>query len=213
MIDITKLDKKLSLLESGLQCLSAGEVTGELIASLLLAISGMYSVLSRAAEDIIAQDSDTDVFAEVDAQVEAWISDGSIIVRTPPLASRFSRTSRGTAGMYSRVFAAETRRAMMRLDLSTDGFHSFEEIHIAVIGVYPESARSIPDADNIDTKAIIDAITMFFPHGDDAEHCTISLTNMKDSTMSKGTYFVVSPGQSDSIVQAVNTIRKVMIEK
>lgn len=166
----------------------------ETVAVMMNAISRIYNVLSPVTVDLSDSTNGWESTQQMDSasacDVSVKIINDMLVVRVPNLASKFSSFSRAHAADYSTMFAAEVRQLMMTLDLSgLDLTHK----HISIIGVYVTKAQKIPDADNLDAKAIVDAITRYLPGGDDWAHCTFSNANIRSETIKPGTYFMVSP--------------------
>ena len=167
------------------------------VARMLRALSRIYDVLANVSVALsdIARDSPANGLCLPCESEEVYImiTASELIVRIPNLVSKYSAFSRTHAAEYSSVFAAEVREKMAAADVSID----FTEKHITILGVYRDDARKIPDADNLDTKAIVDAITRYLPGGDDWEHCTFSNANIKSDRLKSGTYFIVSPSYQE----------------
>lgn len=166
----------------------------ENVAVMMNAISRIYNVLSPVTVDLSDSTNGWESTQQMDSasacDVSVKIINDMLVVRVPNLASKFSSFSRAHAADYSTMFAAEVRQLMMTLDLSgLDLTHK----HISIIGVYVTKAQKIPDADNLDAKAIVDAITRYLPGGDDWAHCSFSSANIKSETIKPGTYFILSP--------------------
>lgn len=160
------------------------------VAAMLVALSRIYTVLAEISVDQKYENHSNDSACSIPEEaIDLRVTDDAIIVRTPNLASKFSSYSRAHSSDYSTVFAAGVRRKMM--DIKFEKL-KFTKKHISVIGVYEEKTRKIPDADNLDTKAITDAITRLLPGGDGWDNCSFSNANVRSGTIKPGTYFVVS---------------------
>ena len=191
---IRRLFQCSTTFSSALENFANNPVQYENVTVMMNAISRIYNVLSEVTVDLsctqngwenteqIGNASSCDVFIKV--------TNDMLIVRVPNLASKFSSYSRGHAADYSTMYASDVRRLMMTQDLSGLDL-TFK--HISIIGVYDSKTQKIPDADNLDTKAIVDAITRYLPGGDDWKHCTFSSANLKSEMIKPGTYFMVSP--------------------
>ena len=166
----------------------------ENVAVMMNAISRIYNVLSPVTVDLSDSTNGWESTQQMDSasacDVSVKIINDMLVVRVPNLASKFSSFSRAHAADYSTMFAADVRKLMMTQDLS--GLDLCNK-HVSIIGVYDSKTPKIPDADNLETKAIVDAITRYLPGGDDWAHCSFSSANIKSETIKPGTYFILSP--------------------
>ena len=166
----------------------------ENVAVMMNAISRIYNILSDVTVDLSdaapGRDSAEQIGNASTCDVSIKVENDMLIVRVPNLASKFSAYSREHAADYSTMFAAEVRKLMMTQDLS--GLDLCNK-HVSIIGVYVSKTPKIPDADNLETKAIVDAITRYLPGGDDWAHCSFSSANIKSETIKPGTYFILNP--------------------
>ena len=129
--------------------------------------------------------------------VDAEILDGMLIVRTPHLFNRnvsFFHSGKHSIGKdYHSFFAPEVDR---KLGSMATRLPQFLSKNISVLSVYPESKQRLPDAENLDSKKIIDAILWRFPGTDSGKFCSIFQACVQNDTILEGTYFIVSEGFS-----------------
>ena len=127
--------------------------------------------------------------------VSVKISGDTIIAQTPHLLTRIT-TFKYLGGnripqTYSYFFAYEVSAL---LESMFDEIPQYEQKNVLVLAVYESSERNIPDTDNLDTKAIVDAITRFLPGEDNGACCSFSGISIRSGSIAPGTYFITTPG-------------------
>ena len=191
---IRRLFQYSTTFSSALENFANNTDQAENVAVMMNAINRVYNVISEVTVDLSCTQNgweNTEQIGDASSRdVSIKVTDDMLIVRVPNLASKFSSFSRAHAADYSTMYASDVRRLMMKQDLSGLDL-TFK--HISVISVYDSKTQKIPDADNLDTKAIVDAITRYLPGGDDWAHCSFSSANIKSETIKPGTYFILSP--------------------
>lgn len=70
----------------------------------------------------------------------------------------------------------------------------FQQKNITVLSVYSDDKKDIPDAENLDSKKIIDAITRYFPGTDSGETTSIFQLCIKNNMIQEGAYFIITEG-------------------
>lgn len=172
----------------------AGPSRNESVAGMLTATSRLYATLADLSVDLADSAGDDKVTGLClhceSIHTYAMVTADAYIIRVPNLPSKYSSFSRTHAAEYSAVFATEVRELTENADLS---HLDLKMKHISIIGIYGVDHSKIPDADNLETKAIVDAITRYMPGGDDWNRCSFSSTNIKSDKIEPGTYFIVSP--------------------
>ena len=159
-----------------------GQAT-ELIYETMGEMSGLLDMLPRETD---AERSSTP------SEVDVSLGRNYILVRVPPLWSRFG-SSRGR-DRYDRnyhYFYSDVVRSKM-LSLSGDLRH-YSKKNVSVINVYPANRTHIPDADNVDAKAITDAIVQQLG-GDQWDTCTFFRQCIRCDHLLPGSYFIITPG-------------------
>lgn len=137
-------------------------------------------------------DFDEEKFDEVLAkQVKIELEDECIFVKTPHLFNRNQHAICNGRTDYFSFFAPIVRRKMAALRHKLPLMH---EKNITILSVFPSSADILPDADNLDSKLIVDAITNELPGGDAGVCCSFFLAVYKSDLLPPGAYFTVSPG-------------------
>lgn len=125
--------------------------------------------------------------------IEVRIENCKLYVKTPLLFSKYHKySSKGNASFsndYSSVFSYEIAQKLEEL---RNKIPKISDKVITVFSVYNSKKSLIPDADNLDTKKIIDAISEFFPGGDSARYCSFFLMNEVRNDITEGSFFIVS---------------------
>lgn len=115
-----------------------------------------------------------------------------LLVRVPVLWSRFgaARSKKRYDQHYQYYWVEDVREHIMMLnaDLRFLGTKC-----VSIISCYPTSTKHIPDADNLDSKAITDAIVQRLG-GDSWDRCTIYRAIIVRDDIRDGSYFIVTPG-------------------
>lgn len=131
----------------------------------------------------------------LDRMVSAAVIEGMLVVKTPHLLNR-NVTRHGGKGRvfdvdYHSFFAPEVERTL-------DGFEgeipAFSYKNICVLSAYREERTMLPDAENLDSKRIIDAILHRFPGSDGGKYCSVFQACFHDQELPEGAYFIVSEG-------------------
>ena len=131
----------------------------------------------------------------LECKVSAAMVEGMLVVKTPHLLNRNVTRHGGKGGFYDvdyhSFFAPEVERALDRVDSKIPMF--FDK-NICVLSVYREERTMLPDAENLDSKRIIDAILHRFPGSDGGKYCSIFQACFHDRELPEGAYFVLSKG-------------------
>lgn len=126
-----------------------------------------------------------------DNEVSIVVLNDTIFVKTPPLFNRNKHwRCREVVDYYA--FLSQVVAYKMR---EMDGkIPQFFEKNLNLLAVYPRSIPIIPDADNLDTKTVTDAITNSLPGGDSGRYCTFSRASIHSDELPSGAYFTVTKG-------------------
>lgn len=132
---------------------------------------------------------------QLDRMVSAAMIEGMLVVKTPHLLNR-NVTRHGGKGRlfevdYHSFFAPEVERALNEFEGQIPVF-SYK--NICVLSAYREERTMLPDAENLDSKRIIDAILHRFPGSDGGKYCSIFQACFHDRELAEGAYFIVSEG-------------------
>ena len=137
--------------------------------------------------------------------VTADYVDGFVVVRTPMLASRWSKSQVVEARKarnpgFSKMFSEEVAALMVDIErgLSRAESEAFSDKTVNVFFLYGHNDR-IADSDNHDTKSIIDAITREFPFEDSATSCSFSFRTIVTKKIPASTFFVLAKGKNNFI--------------
>ena len=170
----------------------------EFILIIAKTLSALYASVYRnmtISADFCSAENAARQQVEPDWSVEIAVDDGTIYVKTPtlPVRNKYYSTARGKSFSrdYLTFFADEVRRKMDEISAELPAFSAK---NVSIISVYPSTKREIPDSCNLDTKAIIDAITSHFPGDDAALSCSFFEASMVSDTIKEGAYFVVTEG-------------------
>ena len=129
----------------------------------------------------------------LESLVSAKLFGTTLVVKTPNLLNRFCsyRQYNGTTvrrDHYS-FFVPEVERKMEKL---SDRLPDILSKNIAVFSVYGPEKQQLPDAENLDTKEIIDAIMDHFRGSDSGKYCSLFQICLQDDTLIPGAYFIVT---------------------
>ena len=131
----------------------------------------------------------------LDNDVDVRINNGKIIVKTPNLFNRNQRLYRQKQGVFAKdyglFFSKEVRRKMESLGRNLPQY-AFK--NMSIFSCYSDKTKRIPDADNLDAKAIVDAILDFLPNADNGKYCSFSQLCFCDANLPEGAYFIVTEG-------------------
>jgi hypothetical protein len=170
----------------------------EFVMKLAKTLSALYAVVYRNmnfSADFCSCENAARQQIEPDWSVEIVVDDGTVYVKTPPLPTRNKYYSASKGKSFSRdyltFFADEVRRKMDEISAELP---SFSAKNLSIISAYPTSKQELPDSCNVDTKAIIDAITSHFPGDDAALCCSFFEASLVSDTIQEGAYFVVTEG-------------------
>lgn len=130
-----------------------------------------------------------------DILIDLLIIDEMLIVKTPPLLNKY-KTYRSSGKSkyiqdYLPFFAYEVSKKMS--DYSNK-IPQYASKNITVFSVYPTGFGELPDAENLDSKRIIDAITEHFPATDNGKFCSIYQLCISSDKIQQGAYFIVTKG-------------------
>ena len=121
-------------------------------------------------------------------------NDNVLIVRTPPLVSKqqnFGSTKKDLHRFeYSGWFAQEVEHLF---DMSKGRVPQFGKRHISIFRVISTKRQTYPDHDNIDTKTLIDTISLHTGTFDNPKVVSLSQMAVFNDYLKEGCYFVVSP--------------------
>ena len=125
--------------------------------------------------------------------VSAELFGTTLVVKTPNLLNRFCsyRQYNGTTvkrDHYS-FFVPEVERKMEKI---ADRLPDILSKNIAIFSVYGPEKQQLPDAENLDTKEIIDAIMDHFRGSDGGKYCSLFQLCLQDDTLIPGAYFIVT---------------------
>lgn len=126
--------------------------------------------------------------------VDAMLVGDFLIVKTPLLAnrnrSREPVKSNSFSHEYMPIFAHEVERKLFKI---IDQLPSYLDKTITVVSVYSNQGY-VPDADNLETKYITDAIVSFLKGGDSGKYTSFSMFCLHSEEIEEGAYFIVSEG-------------------
>ena len=123
-------------------------------------------------------------------EISVVVDGECLYVKTPPLFNRNKHWCGRGCVDYFELFAPIVEQKMQENILILP---QYTEKNIQILFVEPP-AQSLPDADNMDTKKVIDAITKFLPGGDSGTCCSFSLASIYSKNLSPGAYFTVTRG-------------------
>ena len=126
-----------------------------------------------------------------EGEVKIVVEGNAFYVKTPHLPNRNKHGIQKSMVDYFEIFAPAVEKKMRNI---MDALPLFLEKNVDVLGVYPEGTGYIPDAENLDSKKIVDAITRPLLGGDSGECCSYSCKVICSDRLSPGTYFSVTEG-------------------
>lgn len=133
---------------------------------------------------------------------ESGLYGEGFVLRTPLLRSReLSHYNEGKRAYLKDYHVAIGMQAEYEMKKVRDTLPDYTYKRIDVIMVYNKKRGYLPDADNLDVKSIIDALTRHFTTRDDSPYTKVTLAVTIDPTIEEGTYFLVTPCQEDDIVR------------
>lgn len=123
--------------------------------------------------------------------IKVVVADGAIYAKTPLLFNRNKHWHITDVVDYYTFFAEDVDQKIQAIDHELP---LFKYKNVNTLSVYPANRKTLPDADNIDTKVIVDALTRYLPGGDSGICCTFSQAVIATEFLAPGTYFTVSRG-------------------
>lgn len=185
---------------------------GEELRRCFLALLGQYCLLYEHCKDVDRElrylfDYDREsYFCDLPPEtVRAAVVDKMLIVRTPHLMSRnrFSRIFRnGKAATYDPSLFLE-RAIATRIKPFLEQCQ-YEYKNISILSIFGFGDTAIPDADNLESKHIIDAIASQIIGGDDGYCCSFFNTILQIDDIEPGTYFVGT--EPKNVVPSIDTM-------
>lgn len=135
--------------------------------------------------------------------VQVYFTDRAMLVKTPMLWSRARRDIILNGHEYRKKEDSLFREELIGEIINHPDFQKFDlslfkPYILHFLYVYsPHSIKrgSVTDNDNHETKYIQDAITMFFPGGDNPFSCSVFLSADISSLIPEGTYITITPAQ------------------
>lgn len=134
---------------------------------------------------------ETDQKLPLENEVFVVVEGTKIYVKTPLLFNRNKHWCGKGFVDYYELFAPAVAKKMWEIE---PHLPRYMEKHIHVLSVYPGGTTTLPDADNIDAKKVVDAITSLLPGGDSGSCCTFSSAVICGQDLPPGAYFTVSEG-------------------
>lgn len=128
-------------------------------------------------------------------QIEIIYFDDTLYARVPLLFSRYGKSRVSGQNQkfphYSMLYSDIIRDKMQPI-LENDLFY---EKNVDVVNIYSSDTNLsfVPDADNIDSKATIDAILDAWPGGD-GPMCSYSASTITSNRLLSGTYITITKG-------------------
>ena len=151
-----------------------------------------------AEEDVKSSAED-----EQNSSCSLEIDNGIVYARTPNLYSRYSSTYKTAT---SRSLISHCRKELERLTeekIPPEMRYSEKNIDTLFVYGYTRNPFTIPDANNVDTKSVIDGLVGFWSGGDGAS-CSFSESTIITDELPPGTYFTITKGtrsQPDRVAQ------------
>lgn len=145
----------------------------------------------RDAKDIRGGSSKEKKYLPFYNEVSIVVHNGVIYVKTPPLFNRNKHWKGRELVDYYTFISRVVAYKMMEQD---DNIPKFFEKNLNLLAVYSRNIPIIPDADNLDTKTVTDAITNSLPGGDAGRYCTFSRASIHSDELPEGAYFSVTEG-------------------
>ena len=138
-----------------------------------------YNIAERSAEQEAASKSDS-----LGLAVKLAVCGSTLIIRTPHLLNRnvtFHQTAgRQVSQEYHKFFASEINK---KLDSFQSKLPRYLYKNISVFSCYRPGGRRLPDAENLDSKCIVDAILHRFPGSDGGKYCSFYQLCFYDATL------------------------------
>ncbi|MFM9414143.1 hypothetical protein ACKQTC_07160 [Peptococcus simiae] len=107
------------------------------------------------------------------------------IIQTPLLPSIYNKK---TGKVFSNLYVDEVS---LFLRSNEKKIPKFDQANIAVVSVRENNKIGV-DNDNVDSKAIVDAIASHLKGGDNPRSCSFFLASIFDDFLEEGTYFIVT---------------------
>lgn len=148
---------------------------------------------------------------EVAFSIKGFFEKDRFCIKTPSLPSIYSQ---GKRKVFSSLYADEVK---LLLQSNKKKLSNFSQANISIISIRASDSCGI-DNDNIDSKAIVDAIAYYLKAGDSPRSCSFYLASIFDDTLEEGTYFIVTgdykkaPGLSE-IESWIKTLEKENMSK
>lgn len=140
---------------------------------------------------------------EHDFMVKIYATNDVLIVKTPLVKSRYHKYSSSREGAYVSDYGHGIASVVERKLKKWDGdFPDPLYKKIDVIEVFDEESMLLPDADNLDTKKIIDALSARFTTKDSSPFTTISFSVVVKNDLEPGTYFIVYEMNKEYVVDS-----------
>lgn len=147
------------------------------------------------------------LFLPGERDISVIIENDCVFVKTPPLFNRnrhwFGKGQVDYFELFSTIVEQKMLEKMAELPCYT-------KKNVNGLFVYETGNWEIPDADNVDTKKIVDAITRFLPGGDSGNTCSFSFASIRSNELAPGAYFTISKGfavQPDFLENYFNLIQ------
>lgn len=135
------------------------------------------------------------------------IENDCIFVKTPPLFNRnkhwFGKGQVDYFALFSQILEKKMSDKISELP-------RYIKKNVNGLFVYSAGNWDIPDADNVDTKKVVDAITRPLPGGDAGNTCSFSFASARSERLAPGAYFTVSKGfavQPDFLENYLNLVQ------
>lgn len=144
--------------------------------------------------------------------VFVFVENSAIYVKTPHLANRNKHGIRHSTVDYCEFFAPAVERKMKIVEAQLP---IFLEKNIDILVVYPKETAYIPDAENLDSKKVVDAITRPLIGGDSGECCSFSSKVIRTDRLAPGSYFSVTEGfaKVPSLQNSIEKLSRIFQEK
>lgn len=132
--------------------------------------------------------------------VELRVAEDCLILKTPHLISRNQRFTAAANGAFSKDHSAVFQREVAeKMKDAPPRFKSLLNKTILCVFVYAPNRQYIPDADNLDTKTVIDAITAEMYGGDSGDCCSFIKTAIRSDVIQEGSFFLVYSGKDRAV--------------
>lgn len=107
------------------------------------------------------------------------------LIQTPLLPSIYNKK---TGKVFSNLYVDEVS---LFLRSNEKKIPKFDQANIAIVSVRGNNEIGV-DNDNVDSKAIVDAIASHLKGGDNPRSCSFFLASIFDDFLEEGTYFIVT---------------------